>query len=168
GPEVLRDFARFHRERLLRAVAEARADAPTLTIDEFLLRPPPGQPAWIEVRNVSDRPISLGGIRVAPRVPGEAFVPAGERRLAPGGRAVVILEGEARERARADGGAIALVRGEAPSDDERARSRVLDVVWYGHQREGISYGRDADPPRGFAFRERPTPGAPNAARLRAE
>ncbi|MDZ7374789.1 MAG: lamin tail domain-containing protein [candidate division KSB1 bacterium] len=64
-------------------------------INEIYYRPESGQPEWVELANVSDRPVNLAGWRVKDATPGAgAEVPnaASSWLLAPGGLAVIAAD----------------------------------------------------------------------------
>jgi hypothetical protein len=162
GPESVRRFFRAHRRALEERIESERAREPEpLVLSEFLLRPSSGETAWVEVWNRSAAPVDLGAYRLSadPARPGPWALPASA--LAAGHRRVITLgvgsgEFHAPFKPSPNGGAILLSK-----HDARARSRLADAVFYGHQTEGRSYGR-LEKDR-WGFQARPTPGEANAA-----
>ncbi len=152
------------RVALLRTVvSDARAAAPpSVILNEVLLRPAEGPP-WIELRNRGDVDLPLDGysLSTGPGQPGARLagtIPA--RGCFRWG-----LE-EDSPLFPASGGRICLYssRSPGPRDGTSAtEGRLVDLLFYGHQTEGVPYGRKPDT-GAWGFLAGPTPAAENEAR----
>ena len=128
----------------------------SLVINEVLTAPTPGQRAWIEMANLSARPMDASGCWLSD-------VPAAEKFQVPAG--IVLGPGEFAIFDAAQLGFAPSAAGGRLFLNSPDRSRVLDAVAYTAQLTGFSHGRW--PPGAGAFRElgAPTPGAVNALPL---
>jgi len=135
----------------------AAVGSPTdLHLNEWLADPPPGLDDWVELVNLSDRPVPLHGLgfqvhhRMA-RIRWLGFVEAhGFVRLLADDRSD---RGHIELHIPASGGLIRLLD---------AEGNELEQLMYPDQQEGVSFGRLPDGTGSFQFLGAVTPGRPNS------
>lgn len=163
APEKVLEAFRARRERLGSASLRD-GGSPALVLSEILAVPSGGRP-WVEVRNVSPRPVNAARYRLGSsfRAPRRGATPSGRsRRLPPvevGAGEFLLVEVTAPLLAEAGG---ALILSRLPEPGERTVA-VEDWLFYGHQTEGVSYGRLPDESGRWASLGVPSPGEPNEA-----
>lgn len=120
---------------------------------------------WIEIHNLGDRPIDIGGMYLTDDMsdPVKWRVPLGEPALTtipPGGYIVIWADGDTSDpglhanfRLNADGDEIGLIDG--------LGTTLIDSVVFGEQTGNVSYGRLEDSIQDWGFFGVPSPGAPN-------
>ena len=139
-------------------INEIQADNTGQAADEW------GEPEpWIELYNRGEETASLAGLCLvsALREPEALFCFAGEATLGHGEHLLVWADGEPDDgplhapfTLNPDGGQVGLVRQEAAED----QTPVMDVLFYGPQLPGDSYGRTSDGAQEWAVSHFPTPG----------
>jgi hypothetical protein len=129
----------------------------SIVINEFLAHTDPPQSDFIELFNTSTQPVDIGGCWLSDDFGTNKFqIPPGTVLAARS--AIAWNEAQLGFSLSSDGEEIVLMN---PS-----RTRVLDVVRFGGQENGVSRGRSPDGAPGFVELETSTLGAANSAPLR--
>ncbi len=174
APRLLSAFYHEHWNALLEEIRAQRSRPPApLCINEFLLRPrgEEREAPWIEILNRSSEKVDLGDYFLTGDLdrPLAFPLPSGLS-VGPGERFQVFLDapkaGNGIERADSpypsqlhlppDGGEIGFFRRESKIGPVPA-----EILFYGHQTEGVAYGRLPDGAATWAFLTAPSPQAPN-------
>lgn len=131
----------------------------SIVINEFLAHTDPPQSDFIELFNTSTQPVDIGGCWLSDDFGTNKFkIPGGT--ILPGYGIIAWNEAQLGFSLSSDGEEILLVN--------PARTRVLDVVRFGGQANGVSRGRYPDGSPGFVELQTPTLGAVNSLPLRRD